>query len=160
MAGERAPPRPAARVVDARREAGGGKVRAAGAEELAALSALLQDALVPVGDLRPDPENKRFVAVLNRFRWETGRKERGLCALTIDQVRRTRTRGFDPRAGDKLLSLLAIRAAEPDNGPAALELTFAAGAAIRVDVDALSVYAEDLSTPYPTLFQPRHKDGE
>lgn len=152
------PTPPDASMVDALRETGGLKLRAADADDLATLSALLQDALVPVGDLRPDPENKRFVAVMNRYRWETGRKERGLCALTIDQVRRTRTRGFDPKAHGRLLSLLAIRIAEPDDAPAALELTFAADVAIRVDVDALAVYAEDLSTPYPTLFEPRHTD--
>ena len=148
-----------ASMVDALRDAGGLKLRAVDAEDLAALSALLQDALAPVGDLRPDPENNRFVAVLNRFRWEADRRQRGRCALTIDQVRRTRTRGFDKADPKALLNLLAIRIAEPDDAPAALELTFAAGAAIRLEVEAIAVYAEDLSEPYPTLFAPKHGDA-
>ncbi|MEM6490589.1 MAG: DUF2948 family protein [Pseudomonadota bacterium] len=158
MTDETTPTPPDASMVDALREAGGLKLRATDAEDLAALSALLQDALVPAGDLRPDPGNKRFLGVLNRYRWETPKRERGLCALRIDQVLRVRTRGFDPADPEQLLSLLAIRTAEPDGAPAALELTFSAGAAVRLEVEAIAVFAEDLSEAYPTLFKPRHAD--
>ena len=46
------------------------RLRAEDAEDLAVLSACLQDALVAVRDLAYDPGAGVFVLVANRFRWE------------------------------------------------------------------------------------------
>ena len=48
------------------------KLRAEDAEDLAVISACLQDALVPVRDLAYVPEDRTFLLVANRFRWENG----------------------------------------------------------------------------------------
>jgi hypothetical protein len=45
------------------------KLRAEDADDLAVLSACLQDALVPVRDLAYVADQKIFVFVANRFRW-------------------------------------------------------------------------------------------
>ena len=70
------------------------KLRAEDAEDLAVISAILQDALVPVGEMAYLPEEQRFVLVANRFRWEPRRRarrtpqtfERTLSGLRIDGV--------------------------------------------------------------------------
>ncbi|MEE8562657.1 MAG: DUF2948 family protein, partial [Alphaproteobacteria bacterium] len=46
------------------------KLRAVDAEDFAVLGACLQDALVPVQDMRFLGEENRFVMVANRFCWE------------------------------------------------------------------------------------------
>ena len=50
------------------------KLRAHDIEDLRALGACLQDALVPVADLAYLKAEKRFVMVANRFKWEGGAK--------------------------------------------------------------------------------------
>ncbi len=63
-----------------KQQAGGGaapehtplKLRAHDAEDLGALAACLQDALVPLADVVYLKAEKRFVMVANRFMWERG----------------------------------------------------------------------------------------
>ena len=50
--------------------AGGLKLRAVDAEDLRVLAAVLQDALVPLGDIAYQKRQKRVVLVANRFLWE------------------------------------------------------------------------------------------
>jgi hypothetical protein len=69
--------------VTGKRQAGGGasaeapplKLRAHDAEDLGALAACLQDALVPLTDVVYLKAEKRFVMVANRFMWERGALE-------------------------------------------------------------------------------------
>jgi hypothetical protein len=62
-----------------------------------------------------------------------------------------KTRGFDPAAKDRLLSLLAI---EPHQGT--IDLVFSGGAAIRVEIDRILCHLEDVAEPYPTRLRPIH----
>ena len=39
-------------------------------DDVAVISALLQDAVLPGADLKWDRKARRFVALVNRFRWE------------------------------------------------------------------------------------------
>lgn len=133
------------------------KLRAADEEDLAVLSTVLQDALVSVAEMVYQPEEKRFVLVANRFRWEpeAGKErrnfERILTGLRIDEVTTVRRRGFDPRDQERILNLLAIRAE-----PGALRLEFAAGASIRLEVERILCHLDDLGEPWPTRWRPKH----
>jgi DUF2948 family protein len=145
------------------------KLRAADAEDLAVISAILQDSLVTVGEMVYLPEESRFVLVVNRFRWERrpgeARKnsERVLTGLCIDAVKAVRRRGFSPRAEDRILSLLTIRAqssAQSPDQPAALLLEFAGGSSIRLEVGRLLCHLDDLGEPWPTRWRPKHPVAE
>jgi Protein of unknown function (DUF2948) len=135
------------------------KLRATDAEDLAVVSAVLQDAVIPVQEMAYLPEEGRFVLVANRFRWEDSERdpvegriyERVHCGLVIDHVTSVRSRGIDRRRGDEILSLLSVT--ETDG---AIELTFAAGAAIRVEVERVLCHLEDVAEPYPTQWRPHH----
>ena len=48
------------------------KLRATDAGDLEVVSAGLQDAIVPVVDMTWEREARRFVLVVNRFKWEVG----------------------------------------------------------------------------------------
>src|SRR5437764_3732668 len=74
------------------------RLRAEDAEDLAVISACLQDALVSVRDLAYDREARSFVLVANRFRWERcgdGEAifERSLCGLAFDAIEHVAYRG-------------------------------------------------------------------
>jgi len=135
------------------------KLRAEDAEDLLVISACLQDALVPVRDLAYIPEERTFLLIANRFRWENGVRpapgeaglERTLCGITFSEVTAVSYSGFRRSENGRILSLLAIRA---ENGKVHLE--FSGGAAIRLEVACILCHAKDVGEPWPTPWQPRH----
>ena len=139
------------------------KLRAEDAEDLAVISACLQDALVPVRDLAYVPEDRTFLFVANRFRWENGLSpapgeaayERTLCGITFSEVAAVSYNGFRRTEDSRILSLLAIR---PEDG--AVHLEFSGGATIRLEVARILCLATDLGEPWPTQWQPRHDADE
>jgi hypothetical protein len=131
------------------------KLRALDAEDLAVFSTVLQDALVPVAEMAWLPDERRFVLVANRFRWDgaaAGRSfERILSGLCVEDVATVQRRGFSTGEQDRILSLLALRS-EGD----ALFLEFAGGASIRLEVARIDCRLDDLGEPWPTRWRPRH----
>ena len=135
------------------------KLRAADAEDLAVISACLQDALVTVRDLAYASEERTFLLVANRFRWETGFRpapgeisyERTLCGITFGEVAAVSYSGFRRSDDGRILSLLAIRPGDRE-----IHLEFSGGAAIRLEVARILCHATDLGDPWPTPWQPRH----
>jgi hypothetical protein len=145
------------------------KLRAGDAEDLAVISAILQDALVSVGEMIYLPEESRFVLVANRFRWEPQapgtRKdfERTLSGLRFDGVTGVQRRGFHPREEERILSLLAIRVEltdGPEGKPKAVILEFAGGSSVRLEVGGLLCHLDDLGEPWPTRWRPKHPVAE
>ena len=143
------------------------KLRAEDADDLAVMSACLQDALVAVRDLAFVPEDHTFLLVANRFRWERAlRSQRGesgyqrtLCGVTFSGVAAVSSVGFRRSEEDRILSLLAIRPAA-DGGRETIQLTFSGGAEIRLEVERILCLASDLGEPWPTQWQPRHDVDE
>jgi hypothetical protein len=144
------------------------KLRAEDEDDLAVLSACLQDALVSVRDLAYDSEGRIFVLIANRFRWEADARranpggpanERVLCGLAFRDVAGVSYRGFRRSDDERILSLLAIR---PDDaaGDGVILLEFSGGAAIRIDAARIHCRAKDLGEPWPTSWRPRHDVGE
>ncbi len=139
------------------------KLRAEDAEDLAVISACLQDALVPVRDLAYVPEDRTFLFVANRFRWENGLSpapgeagfERTLCGITFSEVAAVSYNGFRRSDDGRILSLLAIRSDDR-----AVHLEFSGGATIRLKVTRIVCLAKDLGEPWPTQWQPRHDVDE
>jgi Protein of unknown function (DUF2948) len=142
------------------------KLRAEDADDLAVLSACLQDALVPVRDLAYVRDQKIFVFVANRFRWESGsrpvpgERQRILCAVTFSAVAGVSYRGFRRSDEDRILALLAIRAEAERVGATAILLEFSGHAAIRLEVERIQCRAKDLGEPWPTPWHPRHDAEE
>lgn len=146
------------------------KLRAQDAEDLEILSSCLQDALVRLGDMTYLAEERRFVLVANRFKWEAMDEaappepagdaefddpsptyQRVNCGICFDAVRRVRTRHLDLRNRGQILSLMAII-----TEPGAVTLCFAHGGAVRLEVDRLLCHAQDLDEPWPTKWRPEH----
>jgi hypothetical protein len=159
------------------------RLRAEDAEDLAVISACLQDALISVRDLAYDRQARNFVLVANRFRWEgEGTRERAgegagvepraeagapfertLCGVTFEEIDGVAYRGFQRTNEDCILALLSIR---PSFGPeigekgGVIDLEFAAGGTIRLSAAAIRCRARDFGEPWPTVWQPGHKLDE
>jgi hypothetical protein len=135
------------------------KLRGVDEEDLAVISAILQDALVAVGEMAFFPDESRFVLVANRFRWEpppggarqSKNLERQLAGLRFDGVKSVQRRGFHPQDSERLMVLLAIR-----GEPGQLFLDFAGGGSIRLEVEQILCHLDDLGEPWPTRWRPRH----
>jgi Protein of unknown function (DUF2948) len=137
------------------------RLRAVDGDDIAVISTILQDALVPVAEMAYLPDERRFVLVLNRFRWEPEegppreKHERTLTGLCIDGVTRVQRRGFSPADGERILVLLAIRAEGPT-----IFLDFSGDSSIRLDTDGFDCRLDDMGEPWPTKWRPRHDIAE
>ena len=132
------------------------RLSARSVEDLAVVAALLQDAIVPVGDMAYLADEKSFVLALNRFRWETGEgaetRERTHAGLRFDGVRQVHSRGIRRADRSRFLCLLTISYHED-----VVVLHFSGGGKIRLEVDALRCTLEDFGEPWPTPSTPLHE---
>jgi len=132
-------------------------------EDLKVLSALVQDAVFPVSEMRWQASERRFALLLNRFRWEDeGLKRHGAervqSVLVIDNVQGVSSQGIDRKDKDIILSLLSIDWQPGEDADGALELVLAGDGAIRLTVEALEVSLRDVTRPYraPSGKAPEH----
>lgn len=140
------------------------KLIALDADDLAIVSAHVQDAVMKIGDVGYKPAEKRFLLPLRRFVWEieAGRfrkphNERRNSVLHFERVLGVRTAGIDQGKKNDVLSLLAIRF-EPGELPAGMvELVFSGGAAIRLDVEVIEARLADLGGAWEASSRPSHK---
>ena len=156
---------------DARFEDGGERplrLRALDADDLSVISALVQDAVLPITEMRYEPRRRRFALLLNRFRWEDvapaerrGRDfERVQAVLAVEDVARVATQGLDRTDRDTILSLLALSFEPGEDGTGRLVLTLAGDGAVALDVEALEVTLQDVTRPYiaPSKARPTHPE--
>jgi hypothetical protein len=139
------------------------KLTAADAEDLEILSARLQDAAGKLKDFVWLPKERRFVAALNRFRWEEpkGAGTRVRAVLRFDGVTKVQSSQVKQGAPEAVVSLLAIRfmPASADDPAGVIELVLAGGGTIRLAVECIDVELADLTGPWAALGRPDH-DGE
>ncbi len=154
------------------------KLRAHDVEDLDVISAILQDALVPLVDAAFRPREKRFVLVANRFDWTKGGEDpsdlapaaniegdaafedaaeeppfqRINCGICFDRVKGVRSRGINLGDQEQILNLLAIKGEE-----GAVTLLFSDGGAIRLEVSMIRCHLEDLGESWPTRWRPDHE---
>lgn len=137
------------------------RLRARDADDLAVLSAALQDAIVPVHDLTFLRRERSFVMAVNRFRWEVPAQlvdgqefwQRTLCGVRFQGVDSVRTRRLDLQDRGRMLDLLAVTAEE-----GGLLLSFADDVALRLAVQGIDVMLEDRGEPWPTPQKPQHPE--
>jgi hypothetical protein len=140
---------------------------AADADDLQVMSALLQDAVLMVSDMRYDAKRREFGLLLNRFRWEdqaaaerAGRSyERVRCLLVFSDVRAVRAQGVSQADKDTVLSLLSIGFVAGDDGTGRVVLTLAGDGEVALDVESVNATARDVTRPYaaPSRKMPRHE---
>jgi hypothetical protein len=143
------------------------KLIALDAEDLAVISAHLQDAVLKVADMAFLPREKRFAAVTNRFDWveainnNTGKAKhyaRRRTALRFERVLSAQVHGIDLKNKGAVVSLLAI-AFEPGEPPDGnVTLRFANGGAIRLHVECIEAELRDLGPVWEARSMPQHPD--
>ena len=130
-------------------------------EDLAVVSAHLQDAVLRVGDIVYLPQEHRFAIEARRFDWEgksTETPQRRLACLHFEHVKGVRVRGIDQANKDAVLSLLAITFEEKDAPSGTATLIFAEGGAIQVDLECIEMQMKDLGPVWASESRPAHEN--
>jgi hypothetical protein len=133
------------------------KLSALDADDLGVISAAVQDSLVAVRDCAWFAGEKRFVLLLNRFCWEADpgvetKYWRTHSALVFNGVNAVHHHAIPLKEPDRVLELLSV-GAENDRS---VTLRFAAGRAIRLEIERLACHLGDVGEPWPTPWKPAH----
>jgi len=133
------------------------KLKAKDAEDVQVISAILQDAIVPVCDIAWQPAEKIFILTPQRLRREAGNeigRERICCAVSVKGVEAVQAHGIDLSRRELMLDLLAV-VLEDGN------LTFicAGSAKVRLQLGQWFLALEDFGEAWPAQCNPCHEEG-
>jgi hypothetical protein len=138
------------------------KLAAADAEDLEMLSARLQDAVGKLKDFAWLPKQRRFAAMVNRYRWEDvkGPGTRVRAVLRFDSVSKVQSVNVKQGAPDAVVSLLAIKFIPDGEGDPAgvIELALAGGGTIQLTVECIDAELADQTGPWTARAKPSHED--
>ncbi|MDV7145906.1 DUF2948 family protein [Tropicimonas sp. TH_r6] len=137
-------------------------------DDLQVISAMVQDAVFPITEMKWERKARRFAVLLNRFRWEDreaaeriGRPfERVQSLLVIEDVLQVASQGIDRADTETVLSLLSLAFEPGEDGTGRLELVLAGDGAIGLEIECLNVALRDVTRPYvaPSGHAPEHGD--
>ncbi|MGM4916500.1 DUF2948 family protein [Tardiphaga sp. 813_E8_N1_3] len=125
------------------------KLIALDADDLAVISAHVQDAAVNVGDIIWRQSEKRLVVGMSRLDWDQAisgevTPRRLVSALRFDRVLACKSRDIDLDTPDIALELFGIEFHPGEAPSGSAVLMFAGGGALRLDVECLEVELADL----------------
>lgn len=136
------------------------KLLALDAEDLEVVSAATQDAIVRVGDMGYAKADQRFALLMNRYAWEDnagGNKGvRKRAALHFDRVTAVKVTGIDTNAIEGALDLLTLGFTETDSPGGHVDLAFAGGGTVRLEVEVLEARLQDLGAAWAAKIKPEH----
>lgn len=145
------------------------KLAALDQDDLQAMSVYVQDAVMKVGDLAYQPNDRQFVLTMNRFVWEGASDksvkpdtyERRRAALHFKRVLGVKAQNIRQDAKDAVIELLAVQF-EPEGSEdpkGTVLLHFAGGGAIRLSVECVEAQLSDLGAAWETSSRPEHPDA-
>ena len=147
------------------------KLFALDADDLAVISAHVQDAVLKVAEMAYLPRDQRFVLICNRFDRSPptpgaipGPPQRRRAALRFERVQKAQLQSIDLANRDTVLSLLALQF-EPASDPSAqpsghVTLIFAGNSAVRLTVETIELALEDLGPAWAASKAPSHPDKD
>ena len=140
-------------------------------DDVAVVSALLQDAIIPGTDMEFNRKTSQFIIVANRFCWEIqpldgvtssdGKPvhERRLCGICIRHVTGAQHHNWPDMRQDALFNLLALSyvdMAKTEGEGVGLQFEFSGGLSLRLITDEIDITLADLDAGHPTSLQPAH----
>jgi hypothetical protein len=132
-------------------------------EDLAIISAHVQDAVMKVENLDYVRSAKQFVLTMYRFAWEAaagGKRagdERRQSVLSFARVLSVKVHGIDPQKKEEVLSLLALRFLPSDAPAGTVELVFSGDGTIRLEVECVEAQLTDMGGAWRAAARPAHR---
>jgi len=152
------------------------KLTARDVEDLRVIAACLQDGLTRMAEMTYLPRERRFVAVFNRFMWETLDDDAEIRAdgtlynrissgIHFDGVMSAKLQGIQGDVAYAWLELLTIICDGPEGTEdgavdQTITLVFAGGGHIRLEVECVDCTLSDMGAPWTTQNLPKHHDPD
>lgn len=135
------------------------KLKAQEAEDLAVLSAALEGAISSPGELGYSSANRVFTLTASRFMWEqktASASYRIRTGLYCKDVLSVKASGIKQDQKEVALELLSLECTAGDAGSTTLDLKFAGGGTIRLEVECIDLTLTDVGDPWGTDKIPTH----
>ena len=134
------------------------RLLAQGAEDLAIISAAMQDAVAKVGDITYEAKARVLTIAFNRYCWEAGGSERVRSALQLGGVMKLQARKIRRGARDAVIEILMVTFDEGDAPGGMVTISCSGGGDLRAEVECVDAVLADISDPWPTPRAPAHGD--
>jgi len=131
-------------------------------EDLRTISAYSQDSIVNLKDIVFLKENRTFIMIANRFKWEDVEKgifsqnRRIRCAIKFEEVLTVKSKNINQRIKNKPLELLTMESKIKNNN-CEINFFFSGNSVIILLVEAIDIVMQDLSKPWKVKYVPTHK---
>ena len=124
-------------------------------EDYKIFSSLLQDAAVPISEIKFDEISNQFFLTCSRFLWEKkiqdGEKARVLTGICFDKVQKVKKKNFPSQDSNDVLNLLTVNKTKTY-----VEILFSNNIILRLEGDMVSFRLDDFNKKWPTIFFPQH----
>ncbi len=124
-------------------------------EDYKIFSSLLQDAAVPISEIKFDEISNQFFLTCSRFLWEKkiqdGEKARALTGICFDKVKKVKKKNFPSQNSNDVLNLLTVNKTKTY-----VEILFSNNIILRLEGDMVSFRLDDFNKKWPTIFFPQH----
>jgi hypothetical protein len=126
------------------------------ADDLAIISAAMQDAVAKVGDITYEPGARLLTIAFNRYCWEAGGSERVRSALQLGGVMKVQARKIRRAPRDAVIEVLAVSFDAGEAPGGMVTISCAGGGDLRAAVECVDAVLADISEPWPTPRAPAH----
>ena len=125
-------------------------------EDYEVLSSLIQDAAIPISEMKFDKVDNQFFLVCSRFSCESMLQNKGnkriLSGICFDNVIEVKKKNFPSFNSENILNFLTLK---KETG--FIELIFSKNILIKLEGNNISFRIDDLNKEWPTIFSPNHK---
>ena len=125
-------------------------------EDYEVLSSLIQDAAIPISEMKFDKVEKKFFLVCSRFSWESKLQNKGnkriVTGICFDNVIKVKKKNFPSFNSENILNFLTLKKVT-----GFIELIFSNNILIKLVGNNISFRIDDLNKEWPTIFSPNHK---
>ena len=126
-------------------------------EDYEVLSSLIQDAAIPISEMKFDKVEKQFFLVCSRFSWESRLQNKGnkriVSGICFDNVIEVKKKNFPSFNSENILNFLTLKKVT-----VFIELVFSNNILIKLVGNNISFRIDDLNKEWPTIFSPNHKN--
>ena len=128
-------------------------------EDYEVLSSLIQDAAIPISEMKFDKVDQQFFLVCSRFAWESKLQNKGnkriVSGICFENVIEVKKKNFPSFHSENILNFLTLK-----KMPGFVELMFSNNIFLKLEGNNISFRIDDLNKEWPTIFSPNHKKSD
>ena len=138
------------------------KLNGTSEDDIKVISAHLQDSITQVKNIAHLKKNKIFLIQFNRFMWEDIEKgvfrknKRIISVLKFENVVSVNSKNLNQKNTERFLDFLAIETKLLSDKNYEVKLNFAGDILIKLNLEIIECFLEDISDPWETKNKPKH----